>query len=81
MHGLPTGPWPTRPVDFSHPVGYNGYDTHPGGRMDDILTYIDDHFEETVARLQAFCRQPSIAAQGEGMGGQVKQAYRKRPSL
>ena len=35
--------------------------------MSDILTYIDDHLEETVARLQAFCRQPSIAAQGEGM--------------
>jgi len=35
--------------------------------MNDILTYIDDHLEDTVARLQAFCRQPSIAAQGEGM--------------
>ena len=35
--------------------------------MDDILTYIDERMEETVARLQAFCRQPSIAAQGEGM--------------
>ncbi len=35
--------------------------------MDDILAYIDDHMEETVARLQTFCRQPSIAAQGAGM--------------
>jgi acetylornithine deacetylase/succinyl-diaminopimelate desuccinylase-like protein len=35
--------------------------------IDDILAHIDDHMEETVARLQAFCRQPSIAAQGEGM--------------
>ena len=35
--------------------------------MDDILAYVDQHMEETVARLEAFCRQPSIAAQGEGM--------------
>jgi acetylornithine deacetylase/succinyl-diaminopimelate desuccinylase-like protein len=35
--------------------------------MNDILTRIDDRLEETVTRLQAFCRQPSIAAQGEGM--------------
>ena len=35
--------------------------------MNDILTRIDDRLEETVARLQEFCRQPSIAAQGEGM--------------
>ncbi len=35
--------------------------------MDDILAYIDAHMEETVARLQRFCRQPSIAAQGVGM--------------
>jgi acetylornithine deacetylase/succinyl-diaminopimelate desuccinylase-like protein len=35
--------------------------------MDDILAYIDDHLPDTVARLQAFCRQPSIAAQSLGM--------------
>ena len=35
--------------------------------MNDILSYVDERMEETVARLQAFCRQPSIAAQGEGM--------------
>jgi acetylornithine deacetylase/succinyl-diaminopimelate desuccinylase-like protein len=35
--------------------------------MDDVLGYIDQHLGETVERLQAFCRQPSIAAQGEGM--------------
>jgi acetylornithine deacetylase/succinyl-diaminopimelate desuccinylase-like protein len=35
--------------------------------MNDVLARIDDGMEETVARLQAFCRQPSIAAQGEGM--------------
>ena len=35
--------------------------------MDDILAYIDAHLGETIARLQAFCRQPSIAAQGTGM--------------
>jgi acetylornithine deacetylase/succinyl-diaminopimelate desuccinylase-like protein len=35
--------------------------------MDDILAYIEDHLAETVTRLQAFCRQPSIAAQGVGM--------------
>jgi acetylornithine deacetylase/succinyl-diaminopimelate desuccinylase-like protein len=35
--------------------------------MDDVLAYIEDHLEGTIARLQAFCRQPSIAAQGVGM--------------
>jgi acetylornithine deacetylase/succinyl-diaminopimelate desuccinylase-like protein len=35
--------------------------------MDDILTYIDDHLHETITRLQTFCRQPSVAAQGQGM--------------
>jgi acetylornithine deacetylase/succinyl-diaminopimelate desuccinylase-like protein len=35
--------------------------------MNDILARIDDRMEETVALLQAFCRQSSIAAQGEGM--------------
>lgn len=35
--------------------------------MNDILARIDERMEETVALLQAFCRQPSIAAQGEGM--------------
>ena len=35
--------------------------------MEDILAFIDQRMDETVARLQAFCRQPSIAAQGEGM--------------
>ena len=35
--------------------------------MDDILQYIDAHLDETVARLQALCRQPSIAAQDTGM--------------
>jgi acetylornithine deacetylase/succinyl-diaminopimelate desuccinylase-like protein len=35
--------------------------------MKDILAYIESHMEETIARLQAFCRQPSIAAQGVGM--------------
>lgn len=35
--------------------------------MDDVLTYIEHHVEETIARLQTFCRQPSIAAQGFGM--------------
>jgi acetylornithine deacetylase/succinyl-diaminopimelate desuccinylase-like protein len=35
--------------------------------MDDILATIDAYLEGTIARLQAFCRQPSIAAQGEGM--------------
>ncbi len=35
--------------------------------MDDIQAYIADHMDETVDRLKSFCRQPSIAAQGEGM--------------
>lgn len=35
--------------------------------MEDVLAYIDEHLAETIARLQQFCRQPSIAAQGVGM--------------
>ncbi|HSR29041.1 MAG TPA: M20/M25/M40 family metallo-hydrolase [Anaerolineae bacterium] len=35
--------------------------------MDDILAYIDSHLEQTIERLQDYCRQPSIAAQGVGM--------------
>jgi len=35
--------------------------------MEDVLAYIDEHLDETIARLQQFCRQPSIAAQGVGM--------------
>jgi acetylornithine deacetylase/succinyl-diaminopimelate desuccinylase-like protein len=35
--------------------------------MDDVLAYADDQLEGTIARVQAFCRQPSIAAQGAGM--------------
>lgn len=45
--------------------------------MNDILDYIDRHAAEAVARLQAFCRQPSVAALGEGMSemaGLVQQA-------
>lgn len=35
--------------------------------MDDIMRYVAEHRDRTIARLQAFCRQPSIAAQGVGM--------------
>jgi acetylornithine deacetylase/succinyl-diaminopimelate desuccinylase-like protein len=35
--------------------------------MDDVLAYIDGHLDQIITRLQAFCRQPSIAAQGVGM--------------
>jgi acetylornithine deacetylase/succinyl-diaminopimelate desuccinylase-like protein len=35
--------------------------------MDDILATIDANLGGTITRLQAFCRQPSIAAQGMGM--------------
>lgn len=35
--------------------------------MDDVLVYIDHHLEETIERLQKFCRQPSIAAHDLGM--------------
>ncbi len=35
--------------------------------MDDLRAYVENHMTQTIARLQAFCRQPSIAAQGEGM--------------
>lgn len=44
--------------------------------MDDILTYIDGHVDGTIARLQAFCRQPSIAAQGVGMAEMAELARR-----
>jgi acetylornithine deacetylase/succinyl-diaminopimelate desuccinylase-like protein len=35
--------------------------------MKDVLAYIKAHMDETVTRLQTFCRQPSIAAQDLGM--------------
>lgn len=35
--------------------------------MQDLFEYIDAHADEYVARLQALCRQPSIAAQDVGM--------------
>lgn len=35
--------------------------------MQKTFTYIDDHFEGMVKDLQAFCAQPSIAAQNIGM--------------
>jgi acetylornithine deacetylase/succinyl-diaminopimelate desuccinylase-like protein len=35
--------------------------------MEKVLQYIDDHADEFIARVQALCRQPSIAAQGIGM--------------
>jgi acetylornithine deacetylase/succinyl-diaminopimelate desuccinylase-like protein len=35
--------------------------------MQDIYDYIDQHADEFVRRLQTLCRQPSIAAQGQGM--------------
>ena len=35
--------------------------------MEDVLAYVDAHLQGTIGRLQAFCRQPSIAAQGTGM--------------
>jgi acetylornithine deacetylase/succinyl-diaminopimelate desuccinylase-like protein len=38
-----------------------------GALMDDILAHVDQYMEETVTRLETFCRQPSIAAQGVGM--------------
>jgi acetylornithine deacetylase/succinyl-diaminopimelate desuccinylase-like protein len=35
--------------------------------MNQVLQYIDEHADEFIARVQALCRQPSIAAQGVGM--------------
>jgi acetylornithine deacetylase/succinyl-diaminopimelate desuccinylase-like protein len=35
--------------------------------MEDVLAYIDSQMAETITRLQTFCRQPSISAQGVGM--------------
>jgi acetylornithine deacetylase/succinyl-diaminopimelate desuccinylase-like protein len=43
--------------------------------MDDVLAYIDRHLNQTVARLQAFCRQPSIAAQGVGMAEMAEMVH------
>jgi acetylornithine deacetylase/succinyl-diaminopimelate desuccinylase-like protein len=47
-----------------------------GVTVDDILAYIDDHMEGTIERLQTFCRQPSIAAQGAGMGEMAELVHR-----
>ncbi len=35
--------------------------------MEKVLQYIDHHADEFIGRVQALCRQPSIAAQGIGM--------------
>lgn len=35
--------------------------------MQDVYAYIDAHADESIALLQSFCHQPSIAAQGVGM--------------
>jgi acetylornithine deacetylase/succinyl-diaminopimelate desuccinylase-like protein len=35
--------------------------------MKDVLAYVEAQMDETVTRLQTFCRQPSIAAQDLGM--------------
>lgn len=35
--------------------------------MEQVLKYIDDHAGEYIQRVQALCRQPSIAVQGVGM--------------
>jgi len=35
--------------------------------MDPVFRYIEAHEDESVRRLQALCRQPSIAAQGIGL--------------
>jgi acetylornithine deacetylase/succinyl-diaminopimelate desuccinylase-like protein len=35
--------------------------------MEEVLRYIDEHVDEYIARVQALCRQPSIAAQNVGM--------------
>jgi acetylornithine deacetylase/succinyl-diaminopimelate desuccinylase-like protein len=43
--------------------------------MEDILAYIDRHLDQTVARLQTFCRQPSIAAQGVGMAEMAEMVH------
>lgn len=39
--------------------------------MQDILEYIDEHWREAVEDLKSLCRQPSISAQGVGMGETV----------
>lgn len=36
--------------------------------LQDVLNYIDEHFDDTVAELVGFCSQPSVSADGRGMG-------------
>ena len=38
-----------------------------GKAMQDIFAHVAAHADEYVARLRKLCRQPSIAATGEGM--------------
>jgi len=40
-------------------------------RLYRVLRYIDDHKDEYVGLLQRLCRQPSVAATGEGIGEMV----------
>ncbi|MGD8623414.1 MAG: M20/M25/M40 family metallo-hydrolase [Anaerolineae bacterium] len=44
--------------------------------MQEIMAFVDEHLDETVARLQVFCRQPSIAAQGVGMAEMAEMVRR-----
>ena len=40
----------------------------PAERIEPILTWIEENRDAAIADLQRFCRQPSISAQGQGMG-------------
>jgi len=44
--------------------------------MKDILTHIEAHTDEYLARLQRACAQPSISAQGEGLSEMAEMAAR-----
>ena len=44
-------------------------------RLQKVLEYIQSHQDEYVALLQKFCRQPSVAATGEGIQEMAQMVY------
>jgi len=46
-------------------------------RIQDVLRYIEFHETEYVTLLQEFCRQPSIAASGEGMAEMAEMVLKR----
>ncbi|MFQ5895740.1 MAG: M20/M25/M40 family metallo-hydrolase [Nitrospinota bacterium] len=44
--------------------------------MEDVFRYVDSHREEIVRELETLCRQPSISAQGVGIGEMAEHVAR-----